>query len=1043
MSEIVKDGDLVDPYKAFISKSRYARWISEYNRREKWEETVQRYVDFFAPKVNIDAESKQEIFDAIRNHEVMPSMRAIMTAGEALERSNVAGFNCSFIAIDSPRAFDEALYILMCGTGLGFSVEKRYTRYLPEVPANIQPSDRVVVVHDSKEGWAQGYRELVASLFEGYLPKWDIRQIRPEGARLKTFGGRSSGPQPINDLFEFTVKIFAGARGRKISSIECHEIMCMIGSIVVVGGVRRAALISISSLSDDEMRDAKSGEWWMNKPHLALSNNSATHHSKPSRKEFDAEWEALRLSKSGERGIFNLAGAKEHSPERRESTKIAGLNPCLVGSARILTEKGWTTFADAYKDGSSQRIIQDSRVTYIPTDDGIEHPENWKININRPTASRVIDASHVFLTQKDVPVVRVETRSGHSVTLTPDHHIATKNGMVEAGSIKAGEKILITAGPLPNTSIVDRLPESPEEHEAFLMGMIAGDGTFSAGKTTEIAHIDLWGEDVDVIQPVVERSLKAIWSVYGETVLSGGNRPFVNYLTVRDPKRGRVRISSSFLAALLSKKYGFCRGAKHTVPASLVENARTSASLYYVAALAFCDGTVNKYNKVGSSSIRISQSNKDMLRDVQLILLANGISGSLYQRHPARTSMLPDGRGGAAEFHCKANYELIFMMHAHEFTRYVGFLAGHKKVLSESMFVQPSRKKNIYATVTEVVPAGSEDVYCLKEDVNRTLCADGVTMRRCAEILLRPSEFCNLSEVVVQDTDTIEDLKSKVVIATKIGTWQSTLTNFPYLRPEWKENCDEERLLGVSITGTEGHPVINGRQGKEKMAKWLQEMKSVAISTNKKEARRIGINFSASITCAKPSGTVSQIVGVSSGIHPWYAQYFIRRVRASKMDPMAKFLEEAGVPCEEDAYNDKNIVFSYPTAAPEGSITRHDRTAIEQAEMWIAFKENWTEHNPSVTVYIGDEEWEEMADWVYEHFDRVVGMSFIPKEDESHSFVQAPYEEITKEQYEQMQAGMPEINWDFLGIYETDDNTTGSQTLACQAGQCDVADIVK
>lgn len=547
--------------------------------------------------------------------------------------------NCSFVAVNDPRAFDEALYILMCGTGLGFSAERRHTRYLPVVPEEIKPVEEVIVVHDSKEGWAQAYRELINSLYRGELPKWDLRQLRPEGARLKTFGGRSSGPEPLNELFEFTVKMFAGARGRKLKPIEVHEIMCKIGSVVVVGGVRRSALISLSSLSDDEIRDAKSGEWWNDRPHLALANNSAVYTTKPSKSDFNKEWSALVASGSGERGIFNLAGAREHVPARRNAALIEGTNPC-------------------------------------------------------------------------------------------------------------------------------------------------------------------------------------------------------------------------------------------------------------------------------------------------------------------------------------------------------------------------------------------------------------------AEILLRNMGFCNLTEVIVRETDTLDDLKYKVEMATKIGTWQSTLTNFPYLREEWKKNAEEERLLGVSLTGQMGHPVLNGREGRKEQVRWLREMKKVAIATNKKEARRLGINPAAAITTVKPSGTVSTLTNTSSGMHAWHDKFYIRTVRISKNDPIARFMEDAGVPMEEDFYNPKSVVFSFPFKAPDGALVRDDMTAIDQLEQWLVYKTEWTEHSPSVTVSVKPHEWEEVGEWVYEHFDKITGVSFLPHTD--HTYVQAPFQSISEEEYETAKAAMPEkLDWEWLATYELEDTTSGSQTLACTAGECNVVDLVK
>lgn len=638
LTEFLNNGDLSDPFRSFISKSRYARWIEEYGRRETWEETVNRYVDYISAKADLTPDEKYHLRYNVLNHKVMPSMRLMMTAGEAAERSPISIYNCSYLSVDSLRAFDEALFVLMNGTGLGFGVPKEAVDKLPEVPELIVSSDETIVVHDSKEGWAQAYRELIASLFRGELPKWDLRQLRPEGARLRTFGGRSSGPEPLNELFEFTVVKVNAARGRKLKPIEVHDIMCKIGAVVVVGGVRRSALISLSDLEDGNMRHAKSGPWWEKNNQRALANNSAIYKRKPDRKKFDQEWTALVESKSGERGIFNLAGAKEHSPSRRKKGPLTGTNPC-------------------------------------------------------------------------------------------------------------------------------------------------------------------------------------------------------------------------------------------------------------------------------------------------------------------------------------------------------------------------------------------------------------------GEIILRSRGVCNLSEVIIEDTDTLDDLKSKVALAAKMGTWQASITNFTYLTEEWSKNAQEEALLGVSMTGAAGHKVLNGSEGAEKMGEWLEALKKIAVLTNRREAKRLGIAAAAAVTCNKPSGTVSTLTNTSSGLHDWYDEFFIRRVRVSKTDPIARFMEEAGLPSEVDFYNDKSLVFSFPFQAPEGAMTRNDRTAIEQLENWLIWKTKWTEHNPSVTINVKEEEWAEVGDWVFEHFDQIVGLSFLPHSD--HTYEQAPFEAIDKDAYEALKATMPEaVDWTMLPLYELEDSTTSSQSLACTAGACDVSDLI-
>jgi ribonucleoside-triphosphate reductase len=645
LSILTNQGAIEDPYRNFIAVSRYSRWIESENRRETWEETVDRYVNFYRkhmdtnyPEVVSDAKWKR-IRTAILTHEVMPSMRGLMTAGPALERENLAQFNCSFIAVDDVRAFDEALYILMNGVGLGFSVEQQYVSQLPVVGEHFEHTQSTITVADSKAGWARAFRELLALLYQGQIPRIDVSNVRPAGARLKTFGGRASGPQPLVDLFDMTIGVMKNASGRKLTSRECHRIMCKIGEVVVVGGVRRSALISQSDLNDYEMAKAKSGAWWEFNPEFALANNSATYYKKPSIGEFLTEWGSLYESKSGERGIINMDGLR-HSPfaPRRDLTQVQGLNPC-------------------------------------------------------------------------------------------------------------------------------------------------------------------------------------------------------------------------------------------------------------------------------------------------------------------------------------------------------------------------------------------------------------------AEILLRSKQLCNLTEVVVKPTDTGEDLEDKVAIATLLGTIQSSLTNFKYLRKIWKTNCDEERLLGVSLTGQLGHTTLNGSEGIDRLEAWLVSMREKAISVNERYAKKMGINVSTAITTAKPSGTVSQLTASSSGMHPWHSEYYIRSVRADNKDPLTEFMKDIGIPHEPDVMKpDATTVFYFPQSAPEGALTRNDLSAIEHLNIWKTYKIHWTEHNPSVTISVKEDEWIEVANWVYENWDIVGGISFLPFSE--HTYKQAPYEDCTEADFWLKKAEMPEeIDWSMLSAYEFEDTTSGTQTLSCSAGNCEIVDI--
>jgi ribonucleoside-triphosphate reductase (thioredoxin) len=628
-------------YQAFIHTSRYSRWLPEKNRRESWGETVGRYIEnvvFPIMDEKGDMRVMDQIESAICDLEIMPSMRAMMTSGPALERDNTCAYNCSYLPVDDPKAFDEAMFILLCGTGVGFSVERQYVNKLPEVPERLFASEDVIVVADSKEGWAKAYRKLLALLWAGEVPKWDVSKVRPAGAKLKTFGGRASGPAPLVELFNFTIGKFKGAAGRKLSSIECHDIMCKIGEVVVVGGVRRSAMISLSNLSDDRMRHAKSGQWWENQGQRALANNSTSYTEKPDMETFMREWLALVESKSGERGIFN----------RQASQKQAAKN-------------------------------------------GRRNPD-WDFGTNP-----------------------------------------------------------------------------------------------------------------------------------------------------------------------------------------------------------------------------------------------------------------------------------------------------------------------------------------------------------CSEIILRPYQFCNLTEVVVRATDTIDTLSHKVKLATILGTIQSTYTNFPYLRKKWKDNTEEERLLGVSLTGIMDNPLMTSKNNG--LEATLEHLRNVAISTNAEWADRLGIPRSAAITCVKPSGTVSQLVDSASGIHARHSPYYIRTVRGDNKDPLTQFMKDMGVPAEACVMKpDNTTVFSFPVKSPEGAVTRNDMTAIEQLETWLTYQRYWCEHKPSVTVSVRDEEWMEVGSFVYKYFDEMSGVSFLPHSD--HTYQQAPYQDATKEEYESLLAQMPtKINWAKLSEYETEDGTKSSQTFACSGDVCEIVDL--
>ena len=764
-------------YSEFIYKSRYARWIEEKGRRETWDETVERYIDFWAEKFpNIEEGIWKAIYDKIYNLEVMPSMRCLMTAGKALHRDNVAGYNCAAVAVDDQRVFDEIFYILMCGTGAGFSVERQYVNKLPKVAEAFYKTDTVIVPHDSKIGWSTAYRELISLLYSGKEPKWDFSKIRPAGARLITFGGRASGPLPLEELFQFTIAIFKGAVGRKLTSIECHDIVCKIAAVVVVGSVRRSALISFSNLSDNRMAVAKSGSWWENNSQRALANNSVRYTEKPEIDVFLKEWLNLYESKSGERGIFNNEAANKLMPQRRKELNHTQFlsNPCsLAGSSLLLTSDGYKRFDE--------------------------------------------------LVGKDIEIVN---NLGH----------ATKGTVWISG--------------------IDK----------------------------DVVRLDFDGEEYE---PII------------------------------------------------------------------------------------CT--------------------------------------------PDHRFMLLDGS------ECEAK----------------DLLGLHIQLLHTGSLLVNSVKSNGKATVYDFT----------EPQTHWGVTTNGIVTHNSEIVLRDTGQFCNLTEVIVRPEDTLEDLLEKIEIASIMGTFQATLTDFRYLRQQWKTNCDEEALLGVSLTGIMDHPVLNcsrfnlltheAEGTSVETISWLNQMRDRVVGVNKKWSEILGINQSAATTAVKPSGTVSQLTDTASGIHPRYAPYYTRTVRADVKDPLAKLMMDIGVPNEPDVTKpDSTVIFSFPVKAPECSVFRDDRTAIEQLELWKLYQLHYCDHKPSITVYVKEHEWIAVASWVYENFDIVSGVSFLPHSD--HSYRQAPYQEITKEQYEEDIKKVKHPNWTELSRYEIEDQTTNMKEYACTGGMCEI-----
>lgn len=948
------------PYQEFIALSRYSRWLEEKQRRETWPEITDRYLTYLTQSLKDNNKFNlkphvEELRSSVLNLEVLPSMRAMMMAGPALDRCNVGAYNCAYLPIDSPRAFDECMYILMCGTGVGFSVERQYVSQLPIVNEHMEETSTAVVVEDTRAGWAKALRELISLLYSGRVPSWDLSKLRPVGARLKTTGGRSSGPQPLSDLFSFVVRAFKKASGRRLTSIECHDLMCKIGEVVVVGGVRRSALISLSNLSDDRMREAKMGEWYRDNPQRALANNSVCYTEKPDVSIFMKEWLSLYLSKSGERGIFNRVAAKKQAAKngRRDTSIDFGINPCQPGFASVLTPNGIVTFDD------------------INIGSTIWSGKQWTTVTNKVSTG-------------NKQVFEYSTNAGRFIG-TENHRVVQNGIKIE---VKDAESIDVSVGPEYSLQRISNKQD-------IVDGWVFGNGSVHKA-SNNLVYLCL-GEKDDVFHQLFNdfviadrrKSFKTGWEV--KTTITAGELPKTFNREV--PLR-------------------FKRGSSHTI-------------------IGFLQGLYSANGSVCGNRVTLKASSKRVVIDVQEMLSSIGISSYIT----TNKATLVDFSNGS--YTCKQSYDLNIGKDRFKFQFLIGFLHTSKQ---SKLACTPkvSNKAKTSFEIVEIKDLGFHDVYDITvEAEEHTYWTGGVLVSNCSEIILRPYQFCNLSEVVVRSTDTTETLIQKVKLATILGTLQATLTDFKYLRQVWKRNTEEECLLGVSLTGIlDNWSLLNNEE-------LLIQLKQIAVDTNKEWAKKLGINQSVSVTCVKPSGTVSQLVDSASGIHPRWSPFYIRTVRADNKDPMTALLKDQSIPNEPDVMSPDHVtVFSFPFKAPENALTRNDITALDHLNIWKLFQDNWCEHKPSITVNIKDAEWPEVQSWVWNNFDDISGIAFLPYDD--HSYKQAPYQEITEEVYNKLMETFPQsIDFTKLSDYEKEDTTTSSQDLACSAGVCEIVDLVK
>ena len=1002
MREQDKQFSLPSLYQHFIFISRYSRWLENEKRRETWEETVDRYFTFFEEhfsesekEIKIGKSVKDELRNAILNLEIMPSMRTLMTAGEALKRNNMAGYNCSAVAVSNIRAFSEGLLVLLHGTGLGFSVEQHFVDKLPTIAEEFHNSDTTVVVEDSKCGWSKAYKELISLLVGGQIPRYDLSKIRPAGSRLKTFGGRASGPKPLEDLFLFTTNIFKNAAGRKLSSIECHDIMCMIGSCVVVGGVRRSALISLSNLTDEKMREAKSGAWWNENPQRALANNSVAYKEKPEIGVFMDEWISLYKSKSGERGIFNRQSAKrsiEKLGDRREANHDWLVNPCVSKDMMISTNRGLR---------SVESLIG---VPFIAVCGG-EY------------------SSTGFMKTGTKKLFKVSTEAGYQLRATNNHRLLMADGSwKELGNCSINDELTIG-----NTRIHHKINQD-EYDLGWLVGEVIGDGCYNPDKY--IALVRFWGETKSFLANKAYDIIESISTTY--------NQPTKPKAPVVHEKNGTEQVQSKKIDTLCRGQIDFM---KNILPK--LEQMPVSFVAGVISGLFDSDGTVGGDPKNKGIYLQLTSVKPNNLHCVQRMLMNFGITSRIYKTRDAGNTLLPNGNGGNSIYETQELYRLdIGRDNLDLFQKYIGFTDPNKKERLEkllSLRSRPAYRPKFSSKIVSIEEDGIEDVYdCSVPEIERFVC-NGLVVHNCGEILLRDRETCNLTEVIVRPNDTKEDLVRKIRLATILGTWQASLTNFPQFSSEWKKNAEEEALLGVSLTGILDNPILFDKNHTA-LGELLVSLKEVAIQTNKEWAKKIGINHSAAITTIKPSGTVSNLVDTASGIHPRHSEHYIRTVRADNRDPLCTMMKELGFPNEPCVMKPEyTTVFSFPQSAV-GSVTRKDMTAIEHLELWLTYKTYWTEHNPSITVTIKEHEWMEVGAWVYKNFNNICGVSFLPED--KGTYRQAPYQDCTKEDYELLVAKMPKnVDWNLLKEYEKEDATAGSQTLACTAGSCELVDL--
>lgn len=984
-----------NPASEFVYIRTYSRWLEEKKRREAWNETVTRYITFLkANRNDVPAKVWRKIEKYLLELSVMGSMRAIWAAGEAAQENNITMYNCSFLNVDCIEAFAECLYILCCGTGVGFKVDDDVLK-LGFVPENITKNGQEYIIPDSKEGWADSVKILMKSLYSGIDISFDYSQIRKKGTRLKKMGGRASGPEPLAKLHAFIRDTLYNARGRFLTTLECHDIMNEIAEIVVVGGVRRSSEIGLSDLHDKLLRDAKKGNFPVRR---FMANNSAIYYFKPDAISFLEEWASLASSGSGERGIFNHHAAILNCPKRREFSKLSGTNPCKSLKSLILTDNGYITF--------EQALFFD------------------KLTILDDKGNK-IQSSSPFLTKKNAPVTRITLSDGTYIYGTEDHlHKTVEGKWIPISELKIGDELKRPMTPCFNIEECDT--NSEEYKKGLMIGWTWSDGWFFKQKNgNKITHGLCFG--------INEKDVANLFKDLFDLNIKPHQQKPDTCLVARVSSIGKLR------KWIIDSGYDLDKSNLEWLRLQTKE-----FKLGFIKAAFTADGSVRKDNNVELYSIYESA-----LQVLCSIFREFGIYGGVNVHGLAKSYIAKDGKVR----NNKACYKLNIF--AGQFKK-IGFISKFKSDLLKEHTLKSIYRYKDYSPILEIERNFSiEDVYDITVDSQEHLFLDnGIITHNCGEIILRDQEFCNLSEVVVRADDDVDSLLDKVETATWLGCIQATFTNFPYLRPEWKKNCEEERLLGVSLTGQMDNPSLLTDEVKK-------ALKAKAIKTAKHASKILGINMPAAITTSKPSGTVSQLVNCASGVHPRFSPYYIRRYRISSIDPLFKMIKAQGIKLvpengqsnedwltkdvtkcpiydggewSEDKVN--TWVIEFPTKSPDGAICADQMSAIQQLEWYKSLVLNWSEHNNSMTVYVKHDEWFNVGNWVYNNWEHCIGISFLPYEE--HNYKLAPYEKITKEQYEKMLAEFKQIDYTKLCEFESEDNTEGAKTLNCVADRCEL-----